>query len=269
MILGGGGWETRCGKGEEWSVGLPERRDGKGVKGVEGCAVFWPLFLRTPGVWVPLIFAPNFNWSLPPSPIPTSQVFSQFSPLHTLPSAILPDSCGPTSMLGFLKVHSRCASPPQPSPTPTPAIILAQSGPSNTRFLQLHLRKTFSCPSLNMVLPPLALGLLSSISRRYSQDPIIHHFGLVSLFIHPYSFHDPHTPFLLRPLLDLPHRTLHGSPRAPCIPLHLHTNGISGFPFIPTPVLSSFYLFPSSSSSSCPAPKFRARFPGRKQEKSE
>ena len=91
------------------------------------------------------------------SPVPTSQVFSQFCG-HAPPPAIPPDSHVPNTMLGFLTVHSGCASA-SPHLTPCFPQPLLSSYPSLAPSTRLPLSHISGRPSLA---PASALLFLSS-----------------------------------------------------------------------------------------------------------
>lgn len=126
------------------------------------------------------------------SPIPTSQVFSQLSYCHTAASlpppprpTILPGSYGPSIVLGFLTVHPRRAPPLFQHPT--------QGWPHLLPSPQSRFRETFSCSSLSFALPLLALGLLSPISSRFSQNPTSPSSPPFLSFLRPHPPPDLHT----------------------------------------------------------------------------
>ena len=205
------------------------------------------------------------------SPIPTSQVFSQFSCCHT--AALLPPPTMPHNPPKLLrpqyiprisassfKVYSPCL-PAFQHPT--------QVWPHHLPSPQSRLRETFSCSSLSFALPPLALGLLSPSSSRISQDPTSPSPPPFLSFLRPRPPPDPHTTpspsTLVRHLLP-PHRS-------PWVSFARHTHARTGFQLSPSSQLrsspASTTFHPPGPPASCPAPKFRARFPGTKQEKSE
>lgn len=171
-------------------------------------SALWPLSLRAPRVWVPLILPPA---SLPP-PHPRHYNFSWLVPRPYLPGVqpvlrARSAPCNP-SRLPWPQHNARISDssfkvcfrlpPPHPLLPPTPSIILPKSGPQYPPSPQSYLRETFSCSCLSFALPLLAPGLLSSISGRFSQDPTLRRLRLFSLFAR-IPLTTP-TPSLLRPL---------------------------------------------------------------------
>lgn len=205
------------------------------------------------------------------SPGRTSQVFRQLSCCHTAASlpppprpTILPDSYGPNIVLGFLTVHSRCAPPLFQHSS-----ILPKSGPITCLPLSLVSGKlSLAPPSALLFLSwPSVYSLPSAVGS--PKTPLLRRRRLFSLFFARIPSRPPHHPFSV-------HLSPPSSPSPPeslglLHPPHTHTR--TGFQASPSSQLrsspASAPSHPPGPPASCPAPKFRARFPGTKQEKSE
>lgn len=203
----------------------------------------------------------NFNWPLLPSP--DLQVFSLFSLLHTRPLGN-PSRFRTPHHNARVMDSSVQGGPPHLTPCiPQPPYHLSPVW-SRHLFSPQHLGDRLNCPSLSFALPLLSLGRLFPISSQFSKTPL----SIVSTFSHcvrPNASRDSHIPLLC----PLPDRHLL-SPLESLRPLYPHKLDFSFFPSSQLPSSpSSTPPHPPVPPASCPAPKFWARFPGTKQEKSE
>lgn len=175
-------------------------------------------------------------------------------------------------MLGFLTVHSRCASA-SPHLTPCFPQPLLSSYPSLAPSTRLPLSHISGRPSLApasallFLSSPLVYSLPSAVGFPKTPLSVVSAF---SLFSPAFLSRPPHHPFCVHLSPPSSHspseslRLLH--------PPHMYPNWISGLPFTPTAASTppaSTPSHPPGPPASCPAPKIRARFPGTKQEKSE
>ena len=203
------------------------------------------------------------------SPIPTSQVFSQFSCCHTAaslppptmphnPPKLLRPQYSPRISASSFQVYS----PPSSSiPASYPSLAPSPAFPSVTsqgNFLLLLPQLRSSSPRPGFTL-----------SQQQSNLPRPH-FSVASafsLFSSPTSpSRPPHHPFSV-------HLSPPSSPSPPeslglLCPPHTRPNGLSAFPFIPTPVLSRFHHFPPSrASSQLSSSQIPGEIPGNKARK--
>lgn len=134
--------------------------------------------------------APKFSCSTPPTLyLPGTQPppFQSFQ-IHVFPitSPVLPT------------MQSSHPLPISPLAPPTPSIILCLAPLTPAHLLHSHCSGVCSlAPFPTFSLSRLSLHLLSHISNRFSQDT---QHPFLSLHVHPYSPHDPHTPSFLSSL---------------------------------------------------------------------
>lgn len=203
------------------------------------------------------------------SPSPTSQVFSQFSCCHTAASLPPPHHASQSSQTLTASIQSEdfCqfiqgVLPPSSSiPASYPSLAPSPAFPSVTsqgNFLLLLPQLRSSSPRPGFTL-----------SQQQSNLPRPH-FSVAyafSLFSSPTSpSRPPHHPFsvpLSPPSSPSPPESL-GLLRPP----HTRPNGLSAFPFTPTPVLSRSHHFPPSrASSQLSSSQIPGEIPGNKARK--